>query len=401
MPSYAYTALDSKDAFVKGRVQARHQRAATRKLEGEGFTVVSVKREFIETWYNRPLWQPVSLEDRIFFTRNLQTLVAAGIGLDQAVHISSEQTTNQRFRPILADIAKRLRQGQSFHSTLQRYPNVFSTFFINLVRVGESSGKLDETLEYLLVQQERDYDLRSKARGAMIYPLIILGALLVMVTLMLTFVIPKVASVLNQYKVELPLTTRILLALSNFLVHYGLYLLPIIVVLAFLGRQWSRTKRGRWFLDGLVLRLPIIRRVVIEFNLARFGRSLSSLLKSGIAINQALALSTTVTGNIRYQTAIERGIPLIEKGLPLHEVLVAQPQLYPPLVTRMVEVGERSGKLEEMTDRIAHFYEKSVTGLLENLSSTLEPLLLILVGAAVGFIAVSVLTPVWRFSATI
>lgn len=401
MPLYSYTALDTADAFIKGQIEARHQKAATAKLTGEGFAVINVKREKTKTWLDITLWQPISAQDKIFFTRNLHTLVGAGIGLDQAVNITAEQTTNERLRPILVDIAKRLRKGQSFHTALAEHRDAFDAFFVNLVRVGESSGKLDEVLLYLLEQQERDYDLKTQARGAMVYPSIILTALIVMVTFMLAFVIPKVSGILNQYHVQLPLATRVLLALSFFVTHYGLYTLPVLILLIYLFIRWRRTPAGRFRVDGWLLRMPLVKKLIIEFNVARFTRSFSSLLKSGLSIDRALDLSATVTTNTHYQQAARGAIKFVQKGIPLGEVLKGQGHLFPALACRMIEVGERSGKLDDMTARLADFYEKSVTQSLKNLSATIEPLLILSVGLIVGFVAISVLTPIWKFSATV
>lgn len=401
MPIFYYTALDQADAFTKGQIEARHRKAARAKLEGEGFVIVNIKQEKIQRWWNTNFWQSISALDRIFFTRNLHTLVGAGISLDQAVNITAEQTTNDKLRPILEDIALNLRRGQTFHSVLNRYPNVFGRFFIDLVRVGEISGKLDETLGYLLEEQERDYDLRTKARGAMIYPIIILCALVIMVTFMLAFVIPRVAGVLDQYQVQLPLATRILLALSSFITSYGFYTLPVLVALVYGYVRWHRTVPGRRLVDGWLLKTPIVHRLIKEFNLARFTRSLSSLLKSGQSIDQALELCASTATNVHYQEALRGAIQFVRKGLPLGEVMKGNPKLFPPLTCRMVEVGERTGKLDDMTTRLAVFYEKSVSTSLENLSATIEPILILVVGLIVGFVAVSILTPVWKFSATI
>lgn len=401
MAQFAYTALDARDAFVKGVIVARHSRAATAKLEAEGFAVVSLKRERSKAWWNVNVYQSVSALDRIFFTRNLHTLVGAGIGLDQAVHITSEQTSNVKLRPVLEDIAKQLRRGQTFYSALSRYPWVFSPFYCNLIRVGESSGKLDDVLGYLLDQQERDYDLRSKVRSAMIYPIIIFCALIIMVSFMLVFVIPRVTSVLTQYDVQLPLTTRILMAISNVAVHFGWILFPALAALIFGLIYWFRRPSGKRLGDRWVLSMPLIKRIVIEFNLARFTRSLSSLLRSGLSIDQAIDMSSTVTSNTVFAETIRGSIRFVRKGLPLGEVLKGSPKLFPPMTCRMIEVGERSGKLDEMTTRLAVFYEKSVSTTLDDLSSVIEPLLLLGVGLAVAFVAISVLTPIWKFSATI
>lgn len=235
----------------------------------------------------------------------------------------------------------------------------------------------------------------------MIYPSIILGALLVMIGVMIVFVIPNVTAMLLEYKVELPITTKILIFISNLFIKYGIIVVPILILLFFIVRRLVKTPKGQWLWDGILLRLPRFKRIVIEFNLARFARAMSSLLKSGIATDQALELSATVVDNTHYKKSILASVGFIQKGISLSEVLSGYPRLYPPVASRMIEVGERSGRLDHMLGRLANFYEKSVTSTLGNISSVIEPLLLLSIGLMVGFVAISILSPIWKFSSTI
>lgn len=401
MAIFLYTALGKQDAFVRGKVEARNEKHAVAKLEGEGFLVVNVRRETPNVLASVTIFERVSTLDLIFFTRNLFTMLEAGIALDQAVRVTSEQTANKKFRAVLLDIHKRIQSGQPFYLALGEHTRYFSPFYISMVRVGELSGKLDEVLSYLLEQQERDNDLRTKARGAMIYPSIIVTALVLMVTFMMIFVIPKISGILGQYDVQLPLATRILIGLSSFLTHYGYYLIPVIIVLAIAFQRWKKTKVGKRQWDAFLMRLPRIGALVKEFNVARFMRSLSALLKSGISIDQALDLAACVSTNSFYQEAAKKSIQVVRRGIPLGEALKGYPKLYSPMASRMVEVGERAGKLDTMVGRVAQYYEKSVSTSLENLSSVIEPVLLLSIGLIVGFVAIAVLTPIWRFSETI
>ncbi|MBI4092354.1 MAG: type II secretion system F family protein [Candidatus Kerfeldbacteria bacterium] len=402
MGTFFYSALDLTNSHVKGKVDARSSRAAVATLEREGFQIINLREEKGERFsrFQRSLLG-VSTQEKIFFTRNLYTMLESGIALDQAVKTTAEQTTNGTFREALLDIYQRIQKGQTLHSALSQHRQYFPEFFVNVVRVGETSGRLDEVLSFLLEKQEKDYDLKTKARGAMIYPAIILTALVVMVVSMLVFVIPRISDVLHQYDVTLPLATRILLWLSNFLLHYGLYMLPAVVVLLVLFRRATRAGRGKWRWDSFVLAFPRINTIVREFNLAQFSRSLSALLKSGMSIDQALDLAAGVTTNSHYQRTIRSGIPFIQKGIPLSEILKGHPKLFPPLTSRMVEVGEKAGKLDHMLTRLAAFYEKSVQNSLTNFSAVIEPVLLLCIGLAVGFVAIAVLTPIWSFSKTI
>lgn len=402
MSTFAYTAVDSKDSYVKGNIESKNIRQATLTLEKEGFMIVNIRREERSQWdkINNAL-RSVSILDKIFFTRHLYTMLESGMGLDQAIKVTAEQTTNERFREILTDLYKRVQKGESLHSSLSHHHKYFSHFFVHFIKVGEASGKLDEVLGYLLEQQEKDYDLMTQARNAMLYPSIIISALFGIVILMMVFVIPKISAILTEYDVQLPLTTRILIGLSNFLVDYGLFLIPVVAIGVYFFARWTKTPKGGWYWDGFLLSLPRINEVIVQFNLARFARTMSALLKSGVVIDQALALASEVSGNSRFRKSLAEGITFIQKGIPLAEVLKGHTKLYPPLATRMIEVGEKTGKIDHMFTRLAVFYERAVASTMSNLASIIEPVLLLGIGFTVGFVAISVLTPIWKFSDTI
>ncbi len=402
MATFIYTAVDKTDSFVRGKVEEKNIKRAAAKLESEGFLIVNINAEKQSRFsqFNH-LLDTVGRLDKIFFTRHLYTMLESGIALDQAVKISAEQTTHQKFKGVLLDIHRRLRQGQTFHRSLSQHKEYFSNFYISMVKVGEQSGKLDEVLAYLLEQQESDYDLVTKTRSAMIYPLVIIGALVVMVTFMMIFVIPRITEILTAYEVTLPIATRVLIGLSDFLVHDGLFLIPVILLLGYAFFRWKQTPRGKWHWDSFVLWLPGINKIVIEFNLARFTRSLSALLKSGLQIDHALELSADVANNSHYQKTLRGAIRFVQKGIPMAEVLKGQPKLYPAISSRMIEVGEQTGKLDYMLSRLAIFYEKSLATTIGNISAVVEPALLISIGLAVAFVAIAVLTPIWSYSNSI
>lgn len=402
MISFTYTAVDSKENYVKGRIEAPNEQRARKKLEQEGFLIVNIQKEQkTKTQKLSRFFVDVSRLDKIFFTRHLHTMLESGMALDEAIKITAEQTTNETFRQILTDIHYRLQKGEALHTSLGRHPKYFNNFFISFIKVGEKSGKLDDVLAYLLEQQEKDYDLITQARSAMIYPSIILSAMVGIVVLMMVFVIPKVAGILNEYNVELPLATKILIGISNFIVHWGFIALPVLIILILLLRKWSKSKKGKPKWDSFLLSIPRLNNILKEFNLARFSRSMHSLLKSGISIDYALDLTSEISNNSLYQNASKDAMMFVRKGVSMGEILKGKGKLFPPIATRMIEVGERSGTLDHMLGRIAIFYEKSVTRTVGNLASIIEPVLLLSIGFSVGFVAISILTPIWKFSDTI
>ena len=402
MAVFSYKALDKANNYTKSVIEARTQKRALLQLEKEGFLVVSIKQEKRHTFLDTELVkQRVRRLDKILFTRHLHTLLESGIALDQALKISSEQSSNKTLKKILIELHQKVKKGQTLNSALRAYPKYFSPFFTNLIQVGEKSGTLEDVLMHLLEQQEQDYELITKTRGSMIYPAVIIAAAFLIVILMMTFVVPTITELLLEYSVDLPLTTRMLIFASQTLNTYGLLMLLALILTVVGLRQWVKKPSGKKHWDEFKLSLPILRNIVVEFNLARFARSMSSLLKSGMSIDEALDLTATVSGNVFYKDSIRSSIAFVRKGVPLTEVLHGYPKLYPPMTTRMIEIGQKTGKTDNMFTRLAIFYEKSVLNTIQNLSSIIEPVLLLLIGIGVGFIAVSILTPIWKFAETI
>lgn len=407
MATFRYSALTKSDTIVRGSVEAKTAKAAVRVIEAEGMLMVNMQRmsnkvlERISDFFTQRIFHTVSHQDRIALTRNLQVMLNAGISIDKAIATTAEQTSNKQFRTMLVDIERSVQRGTALNVALKRHERSFSPFFINFIKIGETSGKLDTVLTYLLEQQEKDDDLRRNARGAMLYPAVIIVALFIMVTLMMIIVIPRVTGILNEYNVALPLTTRILVAVSGFLVSWGFVFFPVLAVLIYLFHRWTTSERGKPRWDGFLLRLPYVSRIIKEFNVARFSLAITSLLESGITLDQALSYAANVPNHTAYRVAARDSIRYVRRGVNLTEVLKRYPHLYPPLLRRMVELGEESGKLNSMVKRAAQFYERSVDRTMRNISTVIEPVLLITVGLVVGFVAVSILTPIWSFSATV
>lgn len=402
MPAFEYSALDRDDHFLRGSINARTQRAALKTLAAEGLSIVNLRRQE-KNWFDALLvkLQPIRRIDRIFFTRHLHAMIDAGVALDEAVRTAVEQADNPRYRQVLTQVHTAILQGRTFSAALSEHPHVFPKIFTQMIRVGETSGKLDEVVSHLLKQQESDYELVTKTRSSMVYPGIVFGAMVVMVIGMLTFVIPKITGVLSQYDVQLPLATRALIALSHVLTNYGIFIAVGVALLVWGIRRYLRTPRGRKIAAGITLNFPGMSGIVREFNVARMSRALAALLASGVSIDHALAVVGDVVSNERFARSLRDGSKYVQKGVALSEVLRGSPKLYPPLVIRMTAVGEKTGKLDELLAKTAQFYEQSLLTSTRNLSSTVEPILLLTLGLGVAIVALAVLTPIWKFSETI
>lgn len=400
MPKYLYTAKNISSGETKGgEIVGKDENQVGQELRGQGFLVTSLKliedsTEGIQVkFFDR--FKTVPLKEKMVFTRNLAVMTSSGLTVSRAIHNLSVQTQNKRFQKILLSVHDDVQAGKQLSEGLAKYPSVFNELFVNMVSVGEISGNLESVLDILALQLEKENDLLSKVRGALIYPAVILVAMIGIAVLMLTYILPKITAVFVDMEVELPPLTRFLIAASEFLrVHWLLAIL--IVIFGLVGvRIASKTDAGRHFLNWLVLRLPIVGSIVVKVNCARFSRIYSSLLKSGISVVSALTIVSRTLGNVYYKEALIQGIEEVQKGTELSKVTEQYPRIFPILVTQIIQVGEETGKTEDVLQRLAEFYEEEVSQITKNMSSIIEPILMLLIGTSVGFFAVAMLQPMY------
>ena len=398
---YTYRAVDQGGKTVSGEREVGSERELADVLRHDGLLLLEAKSpqeakdrfQFLKN-FSLP-FRRVSLVERMGFSRNLAVMIEAGLALTRALETLAEQTTNQKFREMLLAIRTGVTGGKSFAESLRPHQNVFGVLFINMVESGEISGNLVYALKILARQMKRDYDLRSKVRGAMIYPAIVISVLVLIGILMMVYVVPTLTQTFSELNVELPITTRIIIASSNFLLAYYWYLAGVGIIGVGVAIQLLRSERGRRIFDGLILGVPIFGPLVQKFNSARFARTLSSLIASGISITRALEVTASVLGNYHFRKSFEEAALEIQHGKPLSDILRRYPKLFQPMVTQMVEVGEETGTIVRMLLRLALFYEEEVTNTTKNLSSIIEPLLMVVIGAMVGFFAISMIQPIY------
>lgn len=400
MAKYLYTAKSVSTGETKGgEIVGKDENQVGQELRTQGFLVTSLKLiEDTTTGTQVKFWdrfQTVPLKEKMVFTRNLAVMTSSGLTISRAIHNLSVQTQNKRFQKILLSVHDDVQAGKQLSEGLAKYPSVFNELFVNMVSVGEISGNLESVLDILALQLEKENDLLSKVRGALIYPAVILVAMVGIAVLMLTYILPKITAVFIDMEVTLPPLTRFLIAASDFLrIHWIMAI--IATVGALIGiRVASKTDVGRHFLNWLVLRLPIVGSIVIKVNCARFARIYSSLLKSGVSVVSALTIVSRTLGNIYYKEALVQGVEEIQKGTELSKVTEKYPRIFPILVTQIIQVGEETGKTEDVLQRLAEFYEEEVSQITKNMSSIIEPILMLLIGTSVGFFAVAMLQPMY------
>lgn len=400
MPQYFYTAKSFKGEIKAGTLEAEDKKDLSKILHQEGYVLIKAdlaveekKRKFE---ISLPLLsRGVSLAEKMMFTRNLQVMISAGVSLPRSLSILSQQSKNKRFRKTLAEILEAVNKGEGFSESLRRYPDVFSELFVNMIKVGEESGTLENVFKNLTFQMEREHDLRSKIKGAMIYPAVIICAMVGIGTLMLIMVIPKLAETFRELEIELPPTTQFVIWLGEFLATFWYLLLIMILILFFVFQKVVKTRGGKRIFDKVTLKLPIISQIIREANSAQTIRTLSSLIVSGIPIVQALKIVSGALGNVYFQDAILKSIEKVQKGEKLSLALKPYQNLYLPMVVQMIEIGEETGQTSEILAKLADFYEEEVTNATKNLSSIIEPILMLLIGGAVGFFAISMIQPMY------
>lgn len=342
--------------------------------------------------------QPIPLTQKMFFVQYLAVMIKGGLSLTTALKTLIRQTKNKRFKSIILSIYDDIEKGKSLTQSFKKHPKVFSELFVNMIQAGELSGKLEEVLGQLYIQMHKEHDLKSKIKGALIYPIIVLSAMLVIGIITTIFIIPKLTEIFQELHTELPLMTRILIRLSEILSSYGIAVAIGIIVVVVIFLQTIKTKTGEHFFDTIIIKLPVIGTISKKLNLARFARTFSSLIKTDVPIIDTITTTASVLTNSLYKEHLLSSIEDVKKGLPLAQTLEKKPSLFPPVVTQMIAVGEKTGSLEQILDELANFYEEEISQTMKNLPSIIEPILLLLLGFGVGAMAVAVIMPMYSLA---
>jgi type IV pilus assembly protein PilC len=401
MPKFIYTAKNiATGESSGGETNAKDERTLAQGLRGSGLLLTSARAveeegsgamnvKFLDRFFSVPL------KEKMVFARNLAVMVSSGLTIVRAVYSLSLQTKNKTFRKILTDVHGEVEQGKTLSEGLAKYPGVFSELFISMVYVGEISGNLEQVLEILAVQLEKENDIKSKVKGALMYPAVILIAMAGIGVLMLTYILPKITGTFKDMDVTLPATTLFIMGLSDFLRNHSIASIALVLTVIFLVKFSYGTTGGRRFFHFLFLRMPIVGGIIIKVNCARFARIYSSLLKSGVSVVEALQIVGKTLSNVYYHDVLTESVEEIQKGNDLSRVIAAHEDIFPVLVSQIIAVGEETGKTEVVLERLAEFYEAEVDQITKNMSSIIEPVLMLLIGLAVGFFAVAMLQPMY------
>lgn len=337
----------------------------------------------------------ISAADKIMFSRNLSVMMAAGLPVTRALEILSRQTTNKIFSRAIVALMDEARKGNPLSEAMKNYPKIFSKLFVAMVKTGEESGQLSGALDMAGQQLEKDHTLVKRIRGAMMYPSIIVAAMVLIGIFMFIYVVPTLVATFSGLKMKLPLSTRVIIFISDVITGH-LYLFIIGLFAAVFALFWFiRTETGRMFLSNVLLRTPLISSIVKKINSARTSRTLAAMISSGVNIVEALTITRDVLQNGKYKKILDLAIGEVQKGVPISNAFKNASGLYPVLLGEMIAVGEETGKISEMLGRLADFYEEEVAEATKNLTTIIEPILMIFIGAAVGLFAFSMISPMY------
>ncbi len=399
---FIYEARNNKGELKKGLVVASSQAKAEQLLAANNYTIITLdeKHESIANRiqeFGQDLMSRISYKEVVLFSRQFSTLVASRVPIVQSLRILEKQVSNRGLIQVTQSLVQSVESGESLSLALSKHPKVFGNIYVSLVRAGEASGTVAESLNYLADQLEKDYDLRSRVRGAMTYPAFVLSALLIVGILMFKFVLPSLVSVLKEQNAQLPLVSKILIDFTDFFNVYWWVLILAFFAIILGTRFYIQTVAGRYLWDEMKMKLPIIGNVLNRIYLARFARNLSTLVAGGIPIIKSLEIISEVINNVIYRDILLEAAQQVTNGKSISESL-ARHKEFPALVTQMVAVGEQTAQLDTILLKLATFYEKEVDAQVGTLSSLLEPIIMLVLGAGVGVLVAGVLLPIYNLA---
>lgn len=401
MPKFIYTAKSYSGQTKGGEIVAQDEKNVAQQLRADGYLVTSIslikqeeetvgsKINFLDKFVSIPL------KEKMVFARNLSIMTASGLTVSKAINNLALQTENKAFKKILNDIYEEVQSGKTLSEGLDKYVHIFGELFVNMVKVGEAAGNLDEVLKIVAVQLEKEHDLKSKVKGAMIYPAVIITVMILIGIIMLTYVLPKLMGVFKDMDAKLPAMTQFVVNLSDMFRNNSLMVTFFLIVFGLFLQYILRKPIGKKIVSWIGIKFPLFSPLIKQMNCARFARIYSSLLKSGVGAVEALKIISRTLTNHYYQKALLGSVDDIQKGVSLSSILEQHQDIFPVLVSQIVQVGEETGKTEVVLLQLAEFYEEEVDQITKNMSAIIEPLLMVIIGGAVGFFAVAMLMPMY------
>jgi len=404
MPNYFYTAKSVDGQTKTGNIIAEDSHKVAQILKEEGLILVKTVlpdengKNFLKFFLPKA---KISAPEKIFMVRNLWIMTATGLSTIKIFDVLSTQTKKKKLKSSLLDIKEKINKGQTLSEALTSYPNIFSELFVSMVKIGEESGTLEEVFKTLALQMEKEHELKSKIQGAMIYPSIILLTMLGVGIIIMTVVLPRLDTFFSSLSADLPFYTKFIIGLGKFSQkNWMLFVIsPVVLVFAFMAM--IKTKKGKRVLDTILIKMPFFSLLVKESNCAFLIRALSSLIASGVPIVKSLEISSKIVGNFYFRQAVDTAAEKVKKGENLSGALREYQNIFPFGTIEMIEVGEETGKTSVILKKLAEFYEQEVSDAAEKLSAAIEPIMIVILGVAVGIFAFSIIEPMYSVLGTI
>jgi type IV pilus assembly protein PilC len=397
---FKYKAIKNSGEIYEGIREASDKFSLNKDLKSEGETLISATNSDSAPFLLKirkifGMFNPIPIHQRIIFAKNLGAMINAGLSVSKSLSVLEKQIKNKKFQNIISSINLDIKKGLSLSESFKLHPDVFSDLFIAMTKAGEESGNLSGSLKIVSSQMEGSYKLKSKIRGAMMYPAIIVVVMLVVGILMMIFVVPGIVATFKELNTDLPATTKVIISLSDFFKFHSV-LSAIIILFVILGTYlFSLSKIGKKIIDMCILKIPVISILIKEINSARTARTLSSLLSAGVPFAESITITGNVIQNSYFKNILFEAKTRVEKGENISAVFLENTEFYPVFVGEMINVGEETGKLPAMLLEVATFYEESVEQKTKDMSTIIEPILMIIIGAAVGFFALSMIAPIY------
>ncbi len=402
MSNFVYTAVDPSGKSVRGRIEAENEQLVLAKLHDQQYHVLNITEDKTraKTTTKGASNKKVKLASMVVFSRQFATMIDAGVAIVRCLDILEGQTKDPALKPVIATCKKDVKGGLSLTDAFSKHPNVFSRLYVNMVRAAETGGILDKILDRLATFLEDEQEIRGKIKGAMIYPILVLVFALLMVVALLLFVLPKFKEIFDSMNVEMPGATRFLFGISDFAQHYWYVGFGAALGGYFFYRWYSKTDTGGRQIDMMKLKLPVVGELVLKMAISRFSRTFATLIASGVPMMRSLEIVGETSGNRVIAQTIENARSAIREGQKISTPL-AQSNLFPGMVTHMIDIGEETGRLSDMLAKVSDFYDSEVENAVKTLTSLIEPCLIVTMGGIVGFIAVSIMAPIFKLISNI
>lgn len=406
MAVFNYQARTPAGEAKSGTIEAPNLELAVTALQRRSLIIISLSPAGSEKpWYQMDISSfstggRVKSKDIVILSRQLATLFEARVPVIDSLKVLAAETTRPKLKTALETVLQDIQGGLSIAQSFSRHPDVFSSFYVNMVRSGEESGKLEEIFNYLADYMERNYELISKARGALIYPAFVFSVFIIVMSLMFILVIPQITQILVESGVEIPIYTRIIMGISNFMRSYGIFLFMLLILAGIGLWRYSKTEKGGYVMASFFMDLPLVGPILQKFYVARFTDNFETLISGGVTVLRSLELTGEVVGNPVYKRMIEEANDAVKGGAQISEAFARHKDM-PALVVQMIKIGEETGKLDFMLKTMARFYRKEVENTVDSMVGLIEPIMIILLGLGVGILVVSVLMPIYNLSSAI